>query len=329
MPPNRATRYHRLVIGLAVWLPALVVGACSAADAPPEVLSATTLLDAREAATDATTDQPEPAIGSTTSTETSAVSSTSGGDDQEADAPDPGSPGDGAAPPPDWLGRRTLPTTQDGAVVPQTTPEVLRSRRIATTDRLPPPADDRFEATIAPVDGAILDRSTWGDGCPVEPEDLSYLTLSFWGFDGRAHTGEMIVNRDVADDVAGVFDRLFTARFPIEEMRITTRADLDAEPTGDGNNTSAFVCRPVTGGTSFSEHAFGLAIDINPFHNPYQRDDLILPELAGHYLDRDLGQPGMIIAGDVAVEAFAAIGWAWGGDWNSLKDYQHFSRSGR
>lgn len=329
MPPNGATRYHRLVIGLAVWLPALVVAACSAGDAPPEVLSATTLIEAREAATEATTGQPEPAIASTTSTD--ATASTGGGDDADADAPSPGSPGESAsaAPPPDWLGRRTLPTTPDGAVVPQTTPEILRSRRFATTDRLPPPADDQFQATVAPVEGTILDRSTWEDGCPVEPEELSYLTLSFWGFDGRTHTGEMIVNREVADDVVEVFGKLFAARFPIEEMRITTSADLDAEPTGDGNNTSAFVCRAVTGGTSFSEHAFGLAIDINPFHNPYRRDELILPELAAHYLDRDLGQPGMIVAGDVAVEAFAAIGWAWGGDWNSLKDYQHFSRNGR
>lgn len=317
------------MIGLLVWLGATAVAACSADDAPRESLTASTLIDGQESTAEPTiASEPEPA---TASTDTTGSSTTEGGDGTEGPEDDAESPADGTAavPPPDWLGRRTLPTTPDGSVVPQTTPEALRPRRIATADRLDPPVDDRFEATVAAVDATILARSTWEERCPVEPEDLSYLTLSFWGFDGRTHTGEMIVNREVADDVVGVFDQLFAARFPIEEMRITTRADLDAEPTGDGNNTSAFVCRPVTGGTSFSEHAFGLAIDINPFHNPYQRDDLILPELAGHYLDRELGQPGMITAGDVAVEAFAAIGWAWGGDWNSLKDYQHFSQSGR
>ena len=126
-----------------------------------------------------------------------------------------------------------------------------------------------------------------------------------------------------------MFEQLYLARFPIEQMRIVTTDDLEAPPTGDGNNTTAFVCRPVTGGTTFSEHAYGLAIDVNPFHNPYQRDELILPELARHYIDRSLGQLGMITAGDVAVESFAAIGWSWGGNWRSLKDYQHFSSSGR
>jgi len=317
VPSNGATRYHRLVIGLAVWFPALVAAACSAGDAPPEVLSASTLLDGRESSA-------EPTIAAKPEPQTASTSEAAQGDDAERRAD-----GATAGSPPDWLGRRTLPTTPDGAVVPQTTPEELRPRRIATTDRLPPPTDGRFQGAVVPVEPTVLARSTWQEGCPVEPEDLSHLTLSFWGFDGLPHSGEMIVHREVADDIVAVFAQLFAAGFPIEEMRITTRADLDAEPTGDGNNTSAFVCRPVTGGTSFSEHAYGLAIDINPFHNPYQRNDLVLPELAGHYLDRDLGQPGMITAGDVAVEAFAAIGWAWGGNWNSLKDYQHFSRSGR
>lgn len=316
MPPIGATRYHRLALGLLAALGAGATAACSADGAPLEVLTASTLLEDEEAAS------PVPATTETATT-TSSVD------------PAPGSTGTSepattaAGPAPDWLGRRALPTNADGVVLPQTTPEELRDRRIVTTDQLDPPPDGRFRATIEPLDQATLARSTWEPGCPVEPEELSYLTLSFWGFDGRVHTGEMIVNRAVASDIAGVFDRLFTARFPIEEMRLVTHEDLDAPPTGDGNNTTAFVCRPVTGGTSFSEHAFGLAIDINPFHNPYQRDELVLPELAGHYLDRDLDRPGMVADGDIVVRAFADIGWAWGGDWTTLKDYQHFSSNGR
>ena len=183
-------------------------------------------------------------------------------------------------------------------------------------------------AVLAEVPEALA-RSTWIDGCPVAPEDLAYLTVTFHGFDGHNHTGEIIVAASVADDIVSVFEQLHAARFPIEEMRIVTMADLDAPPTGDTNNTTGFVCRPVTGGTAFSEHAKGLAIDINPFHNPYVRGYLILPELAAAYTDRADERPGVIREGDVVVEAFAAIGWTWGGDWRSLKDYQHFSATGR
>lgn len=230
---------------------------------------------------------------------------------------------------PDWLGQRVLPTTPDGSVTPQTTPEELRDRRLPTIDTRPPPATAEFSAGRRPLSPEVLGRSTWREGCPVGPDELTFLTLSFWGFDGRPHTGEMIVNAAVAEDIVEVFRRLFEARFPIEEMRIVTDADLAAPATGDGNNTTGFVCRPVTGGTRFSEHASGLAVDVNPFHNPYRRGELVLPELAAAYLDRSPTRPGMMTDGDVVVEAFEAIGWSWGGRWTSPQDYQHFSLHNR
>ena len=231
---------------------------------------------------------------------------------------------------PQWLGLRPLPTTPDGlAAVPQTTPDALRDRRFATVDTLPAPSGDRFTYRAGPIPGDVLARSTWTEGCPVAVVDLTYVRLSFWGFDDRPHTGELIVNAEVAEDIAAVFEKLYDARFPIEEMRVVSLADLDAEPTGDGNNTTSFVCRPVTGGTAFSQHAHGLAIDINPFHNPYLRADLLLPELSASYLDRAEAKPGTVQPGDLIVEAFGDIGWGWGGDWRSLKDYQHFSHNNR
>lgn len=233
-------------------------------------------------------------------------------------------------PRPDWLGQRVLPTSPNGRVVtPQTTPEALRDRRLATKDTLARPPDPVFRSTSEPLSPEVLARSTWKDGCPVPPEDLRYLTMTFIGFDGEPHTGEMIVHRDQAANIIAVFSKLFEARYPIEEMRIVTTADLDAPPTGDGNNTTAFVCRAVTGGTSFSQHAYGLAIDINPFHNPYLRGEFLLPELADAYLERLEARPGVIQADDHVVQAFAEVGWSWGGYWRSLKDYQHFSLNNR
>jgi len=235
-------------------------------------------------------------------------------------------------PRPEWLGLRTIPTTDEGYGVAVETPVELAERRFATVDTLlPPPANDVFNPTWVTLDQVpdVLARSTWEQGCPVPPEKLAYITVPFWGFDGWVHTGELIVHDDVAADVIGVFEELYGARFPIEEMRVITRADVDAPPIGDGNNSGSFVCRPVTGGTSFSEHAKGLAIDINPFHNPYIRGDRVLPEQASTYIDRSLNEQGMLQPDSLVVQAFAEIGWSWGGSWNSLKDYQHFSANGR
>jgi D-alanyl-D-alanine carboxypeptidase-like protein len=233
-----------------------------------------------------------------------------------------------ATPPPDWLGTRELPTGPAGYPAARPTPPELLDRRITTTDYLPPPADGRFHAAIVPVPAAIQRRSTWTAGCPVTMAELRYVTVGFRGFDGKAHTGELIVHRDVADTVVTVFSRLFAAGFPMERMRVTSPAEAAAKPTGDGNTTAAFVCRPVRGSTVWSAHAYGKAVDVNPFHNPYRSGSRVIPELATAYLDRGRGLPGMITATGPVVAAFRAVGWTWGGSWTSPKDYMHFSSTG-
>jgi D-alanyl-D-alanine carboxypeptidase len=228
------------------------------------------------------------------------------------------------------LGARPLPLRPDGFGKALPTPPQLRRRALPTVDRLPPPRDGRFAARVAPVSPAIRARmgASWNPSCPVRLADLRYLTVSFRGFDGRAHTGELVVHQRVARQVVGVFQRLYQARFPIEEMRLVTTADLNAHPTGDGNNTAAFVCRAARRQTRWSAHAYGLAVDVDPFQNPYHRGDLVLPELASAYLDRDNQRPGMIRQGDVVTRAFAAVGWTWGGTFRTPKDLMHFSATG-
>lgn len=227
----------------------------------------------------------------------------------------------------------TLETTPEGDVLVQPTPIALQNRQLPSSPRLDPPLSDAFEFTIEPLEGEPSQQSTWNELCPVPTSNLRYVTVSFWGFDGIHHNGELIVAANEAENIVGVFRRLHAIRFPIEEMRIVTPLDVVARRTGDGNNTASYVCRQITGGTSFSEHAFGLAIDINPFQNPYQFDEVVIPSLASAYLDRDNLRPGMIVrgdpAGDEVIAAFADIGWRWGGDWFTLKDYQHFTRNNR
>jgi hypothetical protein len=232
-----------------------------------------------------------------------------------------------ATPAPTWLGTRTLPVGANGFAAAQDTPPELRNRSIITVDDLPPPADGRFHSTIQAVPANLL-RANWNSGCPVAAKDLRYVTVSFRGFDGLAHTGDLLVNVRAADALVKVFGRLFAAGYPIERMRVTSAAELNAPPTGDGNTTAAFACRPVRGQKAWSQHAYGLAVDVNPFQNPYHKGDVVLPELATSYLQRGDVRAGMIRPGGPVVRAFASVGWKWGGDYHSLKDYMHFSANG-
>ncbi|MBP2323863.1 hypothetical protein JOF56_004248 [Kibdelosporangium banguiense] len=230
---------------------------------------------------------------------------------------------------PVWeVGRTPLPLGKDGFGQILPTPPELVNRSLPTKDTLPPPQNGAYASSVVPVPADVLARSTWQPSCPVGKNDLRYLTMSFWGFDGRPHTGEMIVHARVAQQITQVFGKLWQAKYPIEEMRVTSPAELTAAPTGDGNGTGSFVCRPVRGQTTWSAHASGLAVDLNPFCNPYSKGELVLPELASAYLDRGKVRPGMIRAGDVAERAFAAIGWTWGGTWRSPRDLMHFSATG-
>lgn len=235
--------------------------------------------------------------------------------------------------PPPWLGTRVLPEQENGFGEVRPTPPRLRTRRFTLPDTASLPGRGYAARITTPAPDRVVTRSTWQPGCPVGRDELAWLRVTFRGFDGRRHAGELLVDAGAATDLRQVFRDLWRARFPLEQLVITDRAALDSQPTGDGNGTGAFVCRPVTGGSEFSQHAYGLAVDVNPFQNPYLRgagaDRVVLPELASAYLDRSRRAPGMVRADGPVVRAFARIGWGWGGSYSSLKDWQHFSSTGR
>ncbi len=188
-----------------------------------------------------------------------------------------------------------------------------------------------FDSAITGIDAATAERmsESWRPGCPVPLADLRLVTLSHWDFDGAEATGELVVHRDVADDVVHVFAELFDARFPVMRMELVDVYRADDDLSTAANNTSAFNCRAVTGGTRWSEHSYGTAIDVNPVQNPYVSHGRVVDPAAEPYLDRSLRAPGMLFAGDVAVSAFEQIGWEWGGRWTEPVDFQHFSATGR
>ena len=180
-------------------------------------------------------------------------------------------------------------------------------------------------AEVLPVDAARLGPS-WHPGCPVEPADLRLLRLRHWGSDGVERTGELVVHRDRAVPTVEAFARLRELRFPIERMRPAgDYPDASDELSMRDDNTSAFSCRGIEGSGSWSNHAYGRAIDINPLLNPYvDSGGLVQPATAGPYLDRERRDPGVLHAGDAAVRVFTDAGWTWGGAWRDPKDYQHF-----
>jgi D-alanyl-D-alanine carboxypeptidase-like protein len=208
----------------------------------------------------------------------------------------------------------------------------------------PGPVAVKDASTIAPSTAAVFHgsiatgrdtvrervRYSWRRGCPVGPVELRLLLLDYWGFDGRVHRGELIVHRDHARRILGVFGKLFAARYPIQRLRLVDAYRADDDRSMAANNTSGFNCRRVSGSSSWSEHAFGRAVDLNPLRNPYvTRGGRVSPPAGRPYADRARRAAGMIHGGDTVVRAFAAAGWRWGGDWSGSRDYQHFSSTGR
>jgi len=178
---------------------------------------------------------------------------------------------------------------------------------------------------VEPVTAEQL-GATWRPGCPVAPAQLRRVELDYLGLDARSHRGELVVHQDLVDEVVAVFDRLYRLGFPIERMRtVDNYPNADDELSMRDNNTSAFNCRGIPGSGSWSFHAYGRAIDVNPRFNPFiHSTGAFEPANAGVYLDRDRIDPGLLKADDTAVRAFTDRGWRWGGYWRTPKDYQHF-----
>jgi hypothetical protein len=195
-----------------------------------------------------------------------------------------------------------------------------------------------FHSSVRPLPAPVraeLSGRFWHPGCPVPLSQLRVLTVSYWGFDRRLHAGELVVNADAAAPLARVFRRLYELRFPIRHLRLADAYGPPHARPADGDVTAAFECRqavpsPCTGGSgtgSWSEHAYGEAVDLNPVENPYVGCGRTRDRSARPYLDRSRLRPGMVTPAVVA--AFRAVGWGWGGDWSgSTKDYMHFSATG-
>jgi D-alanyl-D-alanine carboxypeptidase len=229
--------------------------------------------------------------------------------------------------------------TPPAVASPSPTPETASG---STATETQPAERSGFKGKIGPLpDGlaAEMRGTTWKPGCPVPLEDLRILRFNYWGFDNTLDRGPLVVNASVAEDVLWVFKQVYEAEFPIKKVALATefkpaRFEQHRRITSHRSVTASFNCRPVvtpTGpGDDFSQHAYGLAIDLNPVQNPYvTASGFVRNRAAERYLDRSRHLEGMIHQGDVVFRSFAAIGWEWGGNWSGDKDYMHFSLLGR
>jgi len=192
-----------------------------------------------------------------------------------------------------------------------------------------PAAPPPFAARVERVTAADLGAS-WHRGCPVAPPQLRLIRLRYFGFDGRPHLGGLVVNASVVRDVSRAFATLYTERFPLRRMRPVSAYGGSDDRSMAADNTSGFNCRYAVapGPKKWSVHAYGEAVDVNPVENPYVVGGAVLPKAGRTYLDRTNVRLGMAVTGGTLVQAFALVGWSWGGRWAGSPDYQHFSSTG-
>jgi hypothetical protein len=234
---------------------------------------------------------------------------------------------DGTAP--DAAGASPTATGLDGS--PSPSPSDLASPGPSDSAAPPPLAGGSgLTTTVTAVTAAQL-AHTWRAGCPVGPDALRLVRLRYWGFDGTVHIGTIVVNASVVTDITTVFQTLYEDRFPIRSMRPEDDFNGDDNASMAADNTSGFNCRYAvqSGPSVWSQHAYGLAVDVNTVENPYLFNGQVLPPAGAAYRDRSKVFPGMAVPGGDLVKAFAAVGWQWGGRIAGAPDYQHFSKDGR
>ena len=194
--------------------------------------------------------------------------------------------------------------------------------------------DDKNLGTLKhPIIDSKMSKKEAFDGLdPNCPESIrkrqKLIKLKYYSFDGRIHQGQMVLDKDLADDVKKVFDVALKEKFPIKSVipmsdkRFRKNGRWDDDMSMAAGNSSSFNYREITGGGRLSNHAYGRAVDLNTFQNPYIKGKISLPPGAKY----DPGAPGTFMAGDAIVKTFISLGWAWGGNWKSPTDYQHFEK---
>lgn len=170
-----------------------------------------------------------------------------------------------------------------------------------------------------------------GQDLAITLDELCYVHILHYDFDGNPKEGELICNQYIAQDLVEIFYELFRNEYQLERVLLIDEYDGSDAASMEDNNTSCFNYRLVNGTTSLSKHALGLAIDVNPLYNPYVSYNSdgslhVSPAVGEFYADRSASFPYKIDENDLCYKLFTQHGFTWGGNWNSIKDYQHFQK---
>lgn len=182
------------------------------------------------------------------------------------------------------------------------------------------------------IDSRMTEREAFEGLDPKCPEEIrkrqKVVKLKYYSMDGKIHRGQLVIDKELVKDIKKVFALALKERFPIysiipiSDHRFRKGGRWDDELSMEANNTSGFNYREITGGGRLSNHAYGRAIDINTFLNPYIKGSIVLP----HGAKYDANVAGTFTANHPIVRAFVELGWTWGGNWTSRPDYQHFEK---
>lgn len=192
--------------------------------------------------------------------------------------------------------------------------------------------------SISPISEAVkarmMGKSYPKEGAKIAIGDLRYLRVKHYDAEGKVKNGEIVVNKAIANDVLEIFKELFNMKYPIESVKLIDDFNADDETSMRHNNSSGFCYRVVKGSKSLSKHSRGLAIDINTLYNPCFKLDptgksaykkgTLQPANAEKYVSRKTKYPYTLTAEVIAL--FKKHGFKWGGDWRTMKDYQHFEK---
>ena len=178
---------------------------------------------------------------------------------------------------------------------------------------------------------ARMQGRSYPEGCTIPRSELRHVWVLHVDAKGKVHKGELVCNKAIAQDLVDIFRQLYQARYPIEKIRLIDDYEANDELSMRDNNTSSFCYRIVSGTKKLSKHAMGMAIDINTRYNPWVRkgadgQQLVSPDNGRSYADRRKSYPYKIVKGDLLYRLFIQHGFKWGGNWRTMKDYQHFEK---
>jgi len=225
----------------------------------------------------------------------------------------------------------SMETSAESKKSTETSIESEKSTEVSSEEMIPAPDMSGFYILPIQEDSELYERiagKSYKEEKSIPLEDLRYLHILHVNGEGETCEGELICNQYIAEDLLDVFVKLYDQQYPIEKVQLVDTYDADDENSMADNNTSCFNDRNVSGSNKKSKHALGLAIDLNPLYNPYihkvNGKETVEPANGDRYADREGEFPYKIDENDLAYYFFTMQGFEWGGNWKSVKDYQHF-----